>query len=120
MQVKLFDSELKVMDVLWREKEQLTASQIVKILKEEVGWNRNTTYTIIKKCIEKGVIERQEPNFICKALISKEEVQEQETSELISKFFDGSPEQFFSAFIHHKGLTKDQISELKKIMDDYE
>lgn len=120
MQVKLFDSELKVMDVLWREKEKLTASQIVKILKEEVGWNRNTTYTVIKKCIEKGVIERQEPNFICKALISKEEVQEQETSELISKLFDDSPEQFFSAFIHRKGLTKDQISELKKIVDEYE
>ena len=51
MEIKLFDSELKVMEVLWREGD-LTSGQIAGILKEEIGWNRNTTYTVIKMCIE--------------------------------------------------------------------
>ena len=55
MGIKLYDSELKVMEILWKEGE-LTAGHIAKILKEEIGWNRNTTYTVIKKCIEKGAV----------------------------------------------------------------
>ena len=79
MSVKLFDSELKVMDVLWKEGE-MTAKQISDLLKKEIGWNMNTTYTVIKKCISKGAIERSEPNFMCRALVSKEEVQQAETA----------------------------------------
>ena len=66
MRIKLFDSELKVMEVLWRNG-PLPAGRIAKILKAETGWNRNTTYTVIKKCIEKGAVMRTEPNFICTA-----------------------------------------------------
>jgi len=81
MDIKLFDSELKVMDVLWKEGDG-TAKHISEVLKQEVGWNVNTTYTLIKRCIKKGAIERSEPNFMCHALIPKEEVQEAETNEL--------------------------------------
>ena len=84
MAIKLFDSELKVMDVLWKEGDK-TAKQISDILKEKIGWNMNTTYTVIKKCIAKGAIERSEPNFMCHALIAKEVVQEAEAEELIGK-----------------------------------
>ena len=63
MDVKLFDSELKVMDVLWREGD-VTAKHISDVLKEQVGWNMNTTYTLIKRCIKKGAIVRSEPNFM--------------------------------------------------------
>lgn len=63
--MKLYESELKVMEVLWRQGET-TAGQMAKILGEEVGWNRNTTYTVIKKCVSKGAVERREPGFgIC-------------------------------------------------------
>ena len=95
MAIKLFDSELKVMDVLWKEGDK-TAKQISDILKEEIGWNMNTTYTVIKKCIAKGAIERSEPNFMCHALIAKEVVQEAEAEELIGKLFDGSPDKLFA------------------------
>ena len=78
MAIKLFDSELKVMGVLWEEGDT-TAKQISDILKAEIGWNMNTTYTVIKKCIAKGAIERSEPNFLCHALITKQEAQEAET-----------------------------------------
>jgi BlaI family penicillinase repressor len=116
MKIKLFDSELKVMEVLWKEG-NLTAGRLASILKEETGWNRNTTYTVIKKCIDKGAIERLEPNFTCRALISREEVQEQETAEFINKMFDGSAEMFFAAYINEKNLTREQIGKLKRIVD---
>lgn len=74
MTIKLFDSELKVMDVSWKEGDK-TAKQISGILKETIGWNMNTAYTVIKKCISEGAIERREPHFMCHALIAREVVQ---------------------------------------------
>lgn len=68
--MKLFDSEWKVMEVLWQQNDQ-TAKAVSLHLAQSAGWNKNTTYTVIKKCIDKGAIERREPNFVCHALISK-------------------------------------------------
>ncbi len=115
MSIKLFDSELRVMEVLWKEGD-LAAGQLAKILKDEIGWNRNTTYTVIKKCVEKGAIERREPNFICSPLVSKEQVQNYETEELIGKMFDGSKEKFFAAFLDGKKLSKEEIESLKQMI----
>ncbi|HEX2980774.1 MAG TPA: BlaI/MecI/CopY family transcriptional regulator [Anaerolineaceae bacterium] len=115
MSIKLFDSELKVMDVLWKSGD-LSAKQISDILKDEIGWNMNTTYTVIKKCIAKGAIERREPNFVCHALIAKEVVQENETKELIDKVFDGSADLLFASLLNNKSLTAEQIEKLKQIV----
>ena len=115
--MKLFDSERKVMEVLWREGE-ISAGQVVKILKEETGWNRNTTYTVIKKCVDKGAVKREEPGFICRPLISRQEVQDFETEEQIDKMFDGSKEKFFAAFLDGKKLSKQEVDSLKKLIDD--
>lgn len=119
MDNKLFDSELKVMDVLWREGDS-TAKQIAVILAEEIGWNKNTTYTLIKRCIKKGAIERSEPNFMCHALIPKEEIQKAETDELINKVYDGSVDKLFAALLGRKQLSADQIEKLKQIVGDLE
>lgn len=116
MRIKLFDSELKVMETLWKQGD-LTAGEISKILKNEIGWNRNTTYTVIKKCIEKGAIERTEPKFKCKAIISREEVQAYETEELIDKMFDGSKKQFFAALLSEKTLKPDELQQLKDLVN---
>lgn len=117
MTVKLFDSELKIMNVLWKEGD-ITAKQVSTILADEVGWNMNTTYTVIKKCIAKGAIERQEPNFLCHALISKEEVQQAETEELVGKLFDGSTDKLFAALLGSKKLTTDEIAHLRQLVED--
>lgn len=117
MDIKLFDSELKVMESLWKEGD-LTAGQLAKILNKQIGWNRNTTYTIIKKLVEKGAIERSEPNFTCKAVITKEQVQQHEATALIGKLFDGSAEMFLSAFFNGKELSKDEIENLKQIVEN--
>lgn len=117
MAIKLFDSELKVMGVLWREGDT-TAKQISDILKTEIGWNMNTTYTVIKKCIAKGAIERREPNFLCHALVSREMAQEAETDELIGKLFDGSADKLFASLLERKKLTAEQIKQLRQIVGD--
>lgn len=119
MSIKLFDSELKVMETLWREGE-LTAGQIAGILKDEIGWNRNTTYTVIKKCIEKGAVKRTEPKFVCKAVISKEEVQAYETEELIDRMFDGSKGKFFAALLSENNLTPEELAQLKDLINTRE
>lgn len=119
MDIKLFDSELKVMDVLWKEGDK-TAKYISDVLKDETGWNMNTTYTVIKRCIKKGAIERSEPNFMCHALIPKEAVQESETDELINKIYDGSADKLFSALISRKKLSKGELEKLKNIVRDLE
>ncbi len=118
MELKLFDSELKVMDTLWKSEQDLSAGQIAKILEEEIGWNRNTTYTVIKKCIAKGAIERRDPKFICHALVSKQQVQNYETDELIDKMFDGSKQKFFAAFLSDARLTEDEVAQLKGMISD--
>lgn len=119
MDIKLFDSELKVMDVLWREGDT-TAKHISDVLNEDIGWNMNTTYTLIKRCIKKGAIERSEPNFMCHALIPKEKVQEAETNELIDKVYDGSADKLFAALLGRKKLSKEQIEKLKQIVGELE
>lgn len=115
MAIKLFDSELKVMDVLWREGDT-TAKQISNILNETIGWNMNTTYTVIKKCIAKGAIERREPNFLCHALIAKDVVQASETEELLHKLFDNSPDLMFASLLGHQKLSKEQIERLRRMV----
>lgn len=117
MEIKLFDSELKVMDVLWKEGDR-SAKEIAAILREQVGWNVNTTYTLIKRCIAKGAIERSEPNFMCHALIPKEQVQEQETAELIDKVFDGSADLLFASLLNRKNLSAEEIEKLKQIVNN--
>lgn len=117
--IKLFDSELKVMGVLWKEG-NVPAKRIADILNKELGWNKNTTYTLIKRCMKKGAIERSEPGFICHALIPKEEVQEAETNELIDKIYDGSADKLFAALLGRKKLSAEQIEKLKQIVGEFE
>lgn len=113
--IKLFDSELKVMGIIWRDGD-VPAKFIADELTKELGWNKNTTYTLIKRCIKKGAIERSEPNFICHALIKKEKVQEAETNELINKVYDGSADKLFTALLGRKKLTKEQLDKLREIV----
>ena len=117
MTVKLFDSELKVMDVLWKEGD-MPAKQISDVLKETTGWNMNTTYTVIKKCIAKGAIERREPNFLCHALIARDVVQAAETEELLHKLFDSSPDLLFASLLGHQRLSKSQIDNLRRMVSE--
>ena len=119
MDIKLFDAELKVMGVLWDEGD-CPARHVAEILTDRYGWNVNTTYTLIKRCIKKGAIERSEPNFMCHALIPKEDVQEAETDELIDKIFDGSADKLFASLLSRKKLSAEQIDKLMQMVENLE
>ena len=118
MSEKLFDSEAKVMDIIW-EKGPLSAKEISLIASESIGWNKNTTYTVIKKLEAKGFIRRDEPGFICTPLVTREEVQKQETESLINRFFGGSKKALFSALIDKEDLTDEQAEELQRLIDKW-
>ncbi len=123
--MKLFDSELKVMEVLWEHEEnaaetseKVSARHIVDVLSQRIGWNKNTTYTVIKKCIEKGAVERGDPGFFCIPLVSRDEVARSETEQLIDKMFGGSSELFFSSFLKNQGISEEDAARLAKMIRD--
>lgn len=111
--MKLFESERKVMDVLWREG-SITAGEVAKILSLDIGWNRNTTYTVINKCIKKGYISRGEDKFLCTPVITEDEVRNDELKELIEKYFDNSPVKLFSSVVDLS--DKQDLKKMKKII----
>ncbi|QJD82815.1 BlaI/MecI/CopY family transcriptional regulator [Cohnella herbarum] len=116
MSIKLFDSELNIMEILWQEGDT-TAKKIAEITKEKIGWSKTTTYTVIKKCLDKGAIERQEPNFVCRALVTREQVQEHETTELINKLYNGAPDRLVASLLGQKRLTSEEIIRLKQLIE---
>ncbi len=116
MKEKLFDSEAKVMMIIW-EKAPISAKEISAIAAETIGWNKNTTYTIIKKLEAKGFIRRDDPGFICTPLISQSEVQKTETQSLLKKFFGGSRRALFSALLEDEALSESELDELRRLID---
>ena len=118
MSEKLFDSEAKVMEIIW-EKGPLSAKEISLIAADSIGWNKNTTYTVIKKLEAKGFIRRDEPGFICTPLVTKEQMQKQETESLINKFYGGSKRALFSALLDKEDLTDEQVEELQRLIDKW-
>lgn len=105
------------MDVLWRQGD-LPARAIAAQLRTQIGWNVNTTYTLIKRCAAKGALERIEPGFICRALVPKEQVQQEETQELIDKVFDGSADKLFASLLGGKRVSREELSRLRALIDE--
>ncbi|HHW23442.1 MAG TPA: BlaI/MecI/CopY family transcriptional regulator [Clostridiaceae bacterium] len=116
--IKLFEGELKLMELLW-EHEGSSAKELSLMAAKKIGWNKNTTYTVIKKLIKKGAIKRSEPGFICHSLISREKAGLEEAKELIDSFFDGSLKAFFSSFMSERKISAGEAEELRKLIDEY-
>ncbi len=114
--IKLFDSELKLMEYVWSSA-PITAKELAIIADKEIGWNKNTTYTVLKKLVDKGAVRRKEPNFTCYPIVSKEQVQQAETDNLINKLFNGSKKAFFAAFVGRENLSASEIEEIKRIIE---
>lgn len=114
---KLFDSEFKVMEIIW-DNEPVSAKQVSLIAAEKIGWNKNTTYTVIKKLESKGYIKREEPGFICSALVSRDDVCRTEAQNLVNKFFKGSKKALFSALLEDEKLSRSDLDELRKMIEE--
>ena len=119
MTEKLFSSEIRIMELLWKNGE-MTAKELAAALAESVGWSKTTTYTVIKKCVEKGAVIRTDPGFLCKAAVSKSEVQESETFELIDRLFGGSPDLLLSALIGSEKISPEELKKLRETIKTLE
>lgn len=113
--IRLHEGELNIMELLWSNK-VLAAKDISKIIKEYIGWEKNTTYTVIKRLIEKGAIKREDPGFMCRAAISKRTVQAIETKVLLNKLYNGSLNTFLVEYLKNQSLNKAEVLELQRIV----
>ena len=113
-ELRLHEGELNIMELLWSNKE-LAAKDISKIIKEYIGWVKNTTYTVIKRLIDKGAVQRTDPGFICSALVSQRSVREIETKRLLNQFYNGSLQTFISEYLKNQRLSAGDIAELQKL-----
>lgn len=113
-EIRLHDGELNVMELLWSNKE-LAARDISKIIKEYIGWEKNTTYTVIKRLIDKGAIAREDPGFICKANITKKKIQETETNILLDKFYGGSLVNFINSYMMNYRMNEEERAALLQL-----
>lgn len=111
---KIFESEYRFCLILWRE-EPINSTQLAKICKEELGWSRTTTYTVIKRLRDRGVVKNE--NATVTALVSKEEVQIAQMDELMEKTFEGSIPAFLAAFARRQSLTEDEVEILRRIIE---
>lgn len=113
----LYESEWRILNVLWREG-PIPATEIVKLLAEEIGWNRNTTYTVLKRCVEKELVERTEPRFICRAIITKQQAQKQALLELVDRYFENKTEKMICFSL--QDLKKEELKKIKKAVKKLE
>ena len=117
MEEKLYDSELRILENLWTAGE-LTAKDLAALASEQVGWSKTTTYTVLKKCVEKGLVERTEPGFLCRALITRQEAQRRETQGLIDRMYGGRPDRLVASLLEGKTLSAEEIARLRKLVED--
>ncbi len=113
---KIFESEYRFCLILW-EHEPLKSSELVKLCREQLGWKPTTTYTVIKRLSERGVLKNE--NTIVSALVSKDEAQAAEISEMVEKTFEGSLPAFIAAFTKHQRISGEELDALQAMIDRY-
>ena len=114
---KIFESEYRFCLILW-EHEPLAAAELVRLCREKLGWKRTTTYTVIKRLGERGVLKNEKATVT--SLVSKEQAQESRLEELVEDTFEGSIPAFIAAFSRSKKLSTEEIAQLQKLIDNYQ
>lgn len=114
---KIFESEYRFCLILW-ENEPVNSTELVKLCKDQLGWSKATTYTVIRRLAERGIVKNE--NAIVTALISKEEAQASRLNEMVEETFEGSMPAFIAAFSRSKKLSRREVDQLKTLIDSYE
>ena len=114
---KIFESEYRFCLILW-EHEPVPSGKLVELCKENLGWSKATTYTVIRRLSERGVLKNE--NTIVSSLISKEEAQKSRLEEMVEETFEGSMPAFIAAFSKSKRLSQDEVEQLKQLIESYE
>ena len=113
---KVFESEYRLCLILW-EHEPIKSSELVQLCREQLGWKPTTTYTVIKRLSERGVLKND--NTIVTSLVSKDQVQAAEIDELVEKTFEGSLPAFVAAFTKHRKLSAKEVDEVQAMIDRF-
>ena len=113
---KIFTSEYRFCLILW-EHEPINSTKLALLCKEQLGWSRPTTYTVIRRLSERGVLKNE--NTIVSTLVTKEQVQQAEMEEMMERTFEGSIPAFIAAFANSKKLTKADIDQLEAMINNY-
>ncbi len=113
---KVFESEYRFCLILW-EHEPVKSSELVALCREQLGWKPTTTYTVIKRLSERGVLVNE--NSVVRALVTKDEVQASEIDELVEKKFGGSLTAFIAAFAKNRRLSKTELDEVQRMIDSF-
>lgn len=113
---KVFESEYRFCLILW-EHEPVKSSELVALCREQLGWKPTTTYTVIKRLSERGVLVNE--NSVVRALVTKDEVQASEIDELVEKKFGGSLPAFIAAFAKNRRLSKTELDEVQRMIDSF-
>lgn len=113
---KIFESEYRFCEILWKN-EPVTSSELVRLCREKLEWKKSTTYTVIRRLSERGVIKSEDA--IVTSLVSREDAQSAESTEIVERTFSGSLPSFIAAFTRKKNLSRQEIDEIQKIIDNY-
>lgn len=114
---KIFESEYRFCLILW-ENEPVNSTKLVELCKNQLGWSKATTYTVIRRLSERGVLKNE--NTIVSALVSKEQTQASRLEEMVEETFEGSVPAFIAAFSRSKKLTRQEVDQLKAMIEAYE
>lgn len=114
---KIFESEYRFCLILW-EHEPINSTHLFELCRERLGWSKATTYTVIRRLSERGVVKNE--NAVVTALVSKEQAQASRLDEMVEETFQGSMPAFIAAFSRSKKLTRDEVAQLKALIDNYE
>ena len=114
---KIFESEYRFCLIMW-ENEPVNSTELVKLCKDQLGWSKATTYTVIRRLAERGVLKNE--NAIVTSLVSKEEAQASRLNEMVEETFEGSMPAFIAAFSRSKKLSRREVDQLKALIDSYE
>ena len=116
MAAKIFESEYRFCLILW-DNEPINSTCLVKICKEKLGWSKATTYTVIRRLSERGVVKNE--NTIVSSLVTKEQVQREQLTNLVQKTFEGSVPAFITAFANSHKLSQADIMQLEELIQEY-
>lgn len=114
---RIFESEYRFCLILW-EHEPISSGKLVELCREKLGWSKATTYTVIRRLSDRGVLKNE--NTIVSSLISKEEAQASRLNEMVEETFQGSMPAFIAAFSKTKKLSRQEVEQLQAMIDSYE
>ncbi len=114
---KIFESEFRFCQILWNN-EPINSTDLVKVCEEKLSWKKSTTYTVIRRLVERGVLKNE--NAIVTSVVSKDAVQVSEINDLVERTFDGSLPMFIAAFTKNQELSKEDIEAIRGMIEAYE